>query len=173
MSTKLGEKLVPLLGDMFEKLEAVGGSFMKKENQQKVQDWISAFKTMGDRLSDIASAAGAVASAFGKLFGPLESAWNALPEWLRNWIKAGMPLVPGMGKVQSPGGRSMLAVVPAPATFGGTPRSIAGSSSGSGLTIIVQGAIDPEATARQIRSILSGHDARQGRAPGQALARAW
>jgi phage-related protein len=36
------------------------------------------------------------------------------------------------------------------------------TAGGSGPTIIVQGALDPEAVARQIRAILSGHDRRVG-----------
>jgi hypothetical protein len=158
MSTKLGEKLVPLLGDMWEKLEELRKWFAKKENQEKVQDWIDAFKAMADRLDDIASAAGAVASAFGTIFSPLVKAWNALPEWLRNWIKAGMPLVPGMGRVQAPGGRTMLAVSDATVLSARSARSASPVDSGGTRAPLVT----DEQLARAVYSLLMRSGVRNG-----------
>jgi len=52
----------------------------------------------------------------------------------------------------------------APAGAGATARGArAGGSSSGGTTVNVYGAIDPEATARQIRRILDGHATRTGR----------
>lgn len=43
----------------------------------------------------------------------------------------------------------------------------------SGPVIIVNGALDPDATARRIDAIIRGHDASQGRTPGARTVRAW
>jgi phage-related protein len=83
-----------------------------------------------------------------------------LINWLRN-IK-----VP---KINLPGPLSALAA-PAPAVAAGqaaAPRVPGGHASpraggSGGINIVVNGALDPEATARQIRRILAGHDRRVG-----------
>lgn len=63
------------------------------------------------------------------------------------------PAPPPTGAYVAPTGRSgRLAAVP----------TAAATSSGGGPTFIIQGAIDPEATARQIRRILGGHERRVG-----------
>lgn len=54
-----------------------------------------------------------------------------------------------------------LTLVPAAPTVP-TARAGASTSTSGGITVNVTGAIDPEATARQIRRILRGHDRRQG-----------
>ena len=46
-----------------------------------------------------------------------------------------------------------------------TSRGTVGAS--GGLTIVVNGALDPEAVARQIKRILAGHDRRAGAEPSQ------
>jgi hypothetical protein len=53
-----------------------------------------------------------------------------------------------------------------------TPRTTRAASTGSSgrVTINVSGALDPDAVARQIRSLLDKHDARQGLPPARRLA---
>lgn len=70
--------------------------------------------------------------------------------------------IPGLGRAAAP-----TVAAPSVAAFGaprvrggGLARS--GASAGGGPTIVVNGALDPEATARQIQRILAGHDRRVG-----------
>jgi hypothetical protein len=50
----------------------------------------------------------------------------------------------------------------APAVSSARAVAPAAAASSGGINITVNGAIDPEATARQIRRILAGHDRRMG-----------
>jgi hypothetical protein len=43
-----------------------------------------------------------------------------------------------------------------------TARTVTASAAGGGPTIIVQGALDPDAVARQIAALLRGRDRRAG-----------
>lgn len=44
---------------------------------------------------------------------------------------------------------------------------------GGGLSITVNGALDPDAVGRQIKRLLENHDLRQGRTRGEARRVAW
>lgn len=165
LSYELGEKLVPYLEDAYGKFKEFVRWLGDEKNQDKINDWIDAFKTTARRLSDIASAAGAVASAFGRLFAPLERAWNALPEWLRNWIKNGMPIVPGYGKVNSP--RSMNL---APAAYSGLSQY---GRTGNVTNVVNLHGSATAADARLVKRVLEGYDIAQGRYAGEPLRVAW
>jgi hypothetical protein len=84
---KLGEKFLPYLQDLATWLK-------DPKNQKKLDEWIEGFGDFTDVLVDLAGAVSATASEFGKVFAPFKSAWNSLPEWLQNWIKDGMPIIP-------------------------------------------------------------------------------
>jgi hypothetical protein len=79
--------------------------------------------------------------------------WPSPPKWLDKVIPgsfaapAPMARVAGVGAYAAPTGRSARAVIPA---------------SSGGIVINITGAIDPEATARQVRRLLGGHDRRMG-----------
>jgi hypothetical protein len=106
-----------------------------------------------------------VASAIKTLVGAIRS----LVDWLGRAIsKVGrflekinplsnisLPSLPFLSAAPAIGGLA--------ATRGAAPVAYAGGAAG-GIHITVNGAIDPEATARQIRRILAGHGARTGAA---------
>jgi hypothetical protein len=72
--------------------------------------------------------------------------------------KISLPSIPGLGRsVTAPASVSSPSVA---GRLGGTPRAT--SSSSSPVVININGAIDPESTARQIKRILEGHNRRQG-----------
>jgi hypothetical protein len=101
-------------------------------------------------------AVNAMKDAVGFLIGKVES----LIGWLKN-IK--VPSLPGWvtGKT-APSAAAAVPTVGRYAAPSGPSTSARASSSSRSTTIIVNGAIDPEATARQIRRILAGHDRRVG-----------
>jgi len=77
--------------------------------------------------------------------------WPSPPKWLDK-------VMPGMAPVPPVPGTAAYAAPAVPgARAGTTTRAAAG-----GITINVTGALDPEATARQIKRILAGHDRRVG-----------
>jgi hypothetical protein len=69
-----------------------------------------------------------------------------------------IPHIPGTSSVTATAARTAPGVA-APRV--GT-RGAGATTAGGGVTVNVTGAIDPEATARQIRRILAGHDRRMG-----------
>lgn len=76
--------------------------------------------------------------------------------------------IPGLGSLAAPAGAPSALGVAArrdPSALGLAGRGLASATPGAGPTIIVQGALDPEAVARQIRGILAGHDRRVGLTP--------
>jgi len=84
---------------------------------------------------------------------------------LISWL--GKIHVPKLNLPHIPGTRSAAPAVAVPSVVGlarapGVPTSRASVGSTSSITIHVTGAIDPEATARQIQRILSGHSRRVG-----------
>jgi hypothetical protein len=87
---------------------------------------------------------------------------------LIGWIK--QIKIPDLGGLLShiPGVNSAAVTVPTTATRSLNPAALrpggrtAGNVAPTGPTIIVQGALDPDAVARQIRSLLTNHDRRIG-----------
>lgn len=77
--------------------------------------------------------------------------------------KINLPNIPGLFSAPPAPVPAAVATSPylAPRVRGGV-RAGTGQTASSGITINVTGAIDPEATARQIRRILAGHDRRVG-----------
>jgi hypothetical protein len=109
-------------------------------------------------LNPVKTVINGVKSAIDAVIGAVDS----LISKLRN-IKVPKIHIPGLPKALQPS-----SVSPTPAgLLGATPRvarpAARASSSGGGSVIInVTGAIDPEATARQIRRVLDGHSRRVG-----------
>jgi hypothetical protein len=74
--------------------------------------------------------------------------------------KISLPKIPGFN---SASGQSVAAPVSAAAARGlGAPTASTRAASSAGVHIVIQGAIDPESTARQVRRILAAHDRRMG-----------
>jgi hypothetical protein len=115
-------------------------------------------------LNAIKDAANAVVTAIQNIINKLQSIptphinWPSPPKWLGKVIPGGLlapapPVAPGpapLGRYVAPTGRSGRL----------TGRAVATGSSGP--TIVVQGALDPEAVARQIQRLLGGHTRRMG-----------
>ena len=72
--------------------------------------------------------------------------------------------IPGLGSLAAPAPTAMGTAARAgdPTALGLVSRGRASAVPGAGPTVIVQGALDPEAVARQIKAILAGHDRRVG-----------
>jgi hypothetical protein len=119
----------------------------------------------------------------GIITAPIDAAWAVISGIFAK-IRAGVsaitsavksipiPKVPDLNPFSvTPGGGGAVATG-ATATLRGVghaPAARGGTSTGRGATNInVNGALDPEAVARQIRAILSGHDVRVGMAPIRA-----
>jgi hypothetical protein len=93
---KIGEKLLPYMEDLATWLK-------DPKNQKKIDEWISDFGDFTGVVVDLSGAVSTTASEFGKLFTPLTKAWNALPTWLQNWIKDGMPIIPMSNRPRTSG----------------------------------------------------------------------
>jgi hypothetical protein len=122
-----------------------------------------AWNRVGDLIAAIGriSVPGTFTAAFNTLKTAIDNVINAV-ENLIGWLsRIHVP------KINLPGGNM---VTPAPEGASvvrfaapGVPSTTASSSTGGRpISIVVNGALDPEATARQIRRILAGHDRRVG-----------
>lgn len=134
---------------------------------------------IGGIKSAVQTAMNGLASILSAPFHAAESAVKSLIGWVSDLLdKISNIHIPGSGLLSHiPGMRAAPAVGPAytgdPALGAFMTRPAATgtastSTTGGGPTIIVNGALDPEAVARQIRSILAGHDRRMGLA-GKAI----
>jgi Mrp family chromosome partitioning ATPase len=103
-----------------------------------------------------------VKGAIDAVVGGIQSALS----WVGNlWDKitgagnaaAAIPAVASAGPVVA-----AAATSPSLARSLAAPRAAAGTSSGGGISIVVNGALDPDAVGRQIESILRGRGRRSG-----------
>jgi phage-related protein len=175
---ELPGKVVKGLGNLASTLFSKGVDLIQGLIDGYMSMWGSVLSFAGDIAGKIGKAIGGLGSAlFQKGKDLIQGFIDGIKSMAGRILDAILGILPGPVRsiIKGALGLSMPATgggVAAGRMAGGSTRS-ASTYGGGGLTIIVQGAIDPEATARQIRSLLSGHDSRQGRAPGQALARAW
>jgi phage-related protein len=125
-------------------------------------------------FSALKRAASGMASALSGPFRLVQSAVNGVIGAVRSligWLgrirvpKISLPKIPGFNATAT---TTVAAPVGAAARGLAAPMVGARASGGSsgGLTININGAIDPEATARQVRRILSAHDRRMGGGAG-------
>jgi phage-related protein len=159
-----------------------------KEGARSVRDGVGdAFRAARDVVGNVSSAIrdgwqntvsairgsvaglGAILAApFNAMKGALDSVVGAVQN-LIGWLSRikvpsiKLPSLPGFNMAPTPGapalavaGRGAAPAVPM-GHFGGQ-----GAGASTGPTFVINGAIDPEATARQIRRILQGHDRRVG-----------
>jgi hypothetical protein len=108
------------------------------------------------------SVPGTISGAFATVKGAIDgviSAVQNLISWLGR-IKVPQINLPGPFMAPAAPASASTAVFAAPSVA--SPRAATASSSAPGPTFIINGAIDPEATARQIQRILRGHDRRVG-----------
>lgn len=137
---------------------------------QRVAETIK--NALGRAFEWLRGKAGALGDVLSRPFNTMRDAVNnviGVVEDLIGWL--GKIHVPDVGSAISklkPGFLSVPTVPAAPsvARFGaptvGARASSGTTSGGGGVHITVNGALDPEATARQIRRILAGHDRRVG-----------
>jgi len=109
---------------------------------------------------------GIVSGAFNGLLGVINGITGAVNSLISALSRIKVPKI-SLPKI--PGLSAASARVPAPVAspsvagrLGGTPRAATTSSSSGGLVININGAVDPESTARQIKRILDAHNRRQG-----------
>lgn len=126
----------------------------------------SAWRTTITALKNVV---GGLGDALSAPFRTVKSAIDTLIDAVQsliNWLgkihvpKIHIPHIPGTRAAAPSVAPVGLARFAAPAVAAPMPR--ASATSGGGPTIIVNGAIDPEATARQIQRILTGHSRRVG-----------
>lgn len=116
----------------------------------------NAVKDVAQRVfSAIASAIQPVIDLLSRIIGLAKNVAGAIGDVISK--------IPGLGKAAG-----------AAASAGKSTRAgamtVSGAAGGPAVVINVQGAVDPERTARQIRDILDGHDIRQGRLVTRAVA---
>lgn len=129
------------------------------------------FRNAVDKAWDVlkASPLGLIIGQMQGLAGAVESVvgwisrihWPSPPSWLG---KIGGVVGGLFGAAPASAPAIMARGLATPRSSGRGPRSLGPSSasSGSGVTIIVNGATDPEGTARAIKRALAGHARRQG-----------
>lgn len=125
-----------------------------------------AFDWLTSKLSGLGSK---LAAPFDLMTGAVQDVIDVVQD-LIGWL--GNIKVPDIGgKIGDLVGKLPLSVTVPPSTgatpasdprLRATPRGPSSSSSSTGPSIVVQGALDPEAVARQIRRILTNHDRRVG-----------
>lgn len=110
---------------------------------QKIKDAMNGLEAiLKAPFEALKSAIEAVKTALGNI------SWPKPPKWLSK-------VIPGSFAASAP-------TTVAPSLRAGTLRPGTTATSPGGITINVSGAVDPEATARQIRRILAGHNRRIG-----------
>jgi hypothetical protein len=121
--------------------------------------WSSVFAALKRAASGMASALSGPFHLVASAVNTVVNAVRSLIGWLgRIKIpKISLPHIPGFNSATATGNAA-----PALAANGRRAATPAAASQGAGLTIVIQGAIDPEATARQVRRILAAHDRRMG-----------
>lgn len=110
--------------------------------------------------------AGAIKDGLGAVFSWLGDKIQWVMDKIQQLINAAKGIlskIPGLGGII--GGNSTMTLAAGPATRA--------APSSSAPTVNVYGAVDPEGTARTIRNLLTGQDARQGRAYTAPRAVAW
>jgi phage-related protein len=148
-----------------------------KAAAKAVLDWIA---------PKAAAAFGAVARVADRVLAPIVAIFDGIKAAVQGVIDAVGWLIDKIGNIHFPSPPGWLKklnpfavappAAPAPATPAAYGRRLAGghagtSGGGSGSIVInVNGALDPEAVARQIRAILGRHDVRIGRAARTATA---
>jgi hypothetical protein len=123
---------------------------------------------LGAAFAAVKRAAAGAGSALASPFNTLKNAVDGVIGAVRSligWLgkihvpKISLPKIPGVRSAPSP---SSATSSPTVRGLSAAPTALAASSTGSGVTIVVQGALDPESVARQIRRLLSSHGQRVG-----------
>jgi hypothetical protein len=135
--------------------------------QKIIEAVVGVFKAVFDRvasvvksaLAPIADAIGAIKSVWDNTFGAISSGIKTVTGWFSKLTGIGKSVA---SVPKPPGARAAYAYPASPgltatAMSGGTA---AATSRSTGPTIIIQGAVDPDSTARQIKAILGGRDRR-------------
>jgi phage-related protein len=130
-----------------------------------VWDWLK--RTAGDALAAILRPINAVRDAFDAVVDAIRDviAWLGrikIPDVLSSIgdVIGGLFSAPAPAAARSTGTAGLVSAGLGARAFGAAPTLVAGSRTAP--TIIVQGALDPVAVARQIRQILTADDRRRG-----------
>lgn len=124
--------------------------------------WSAVSSAATRALSPIRSAIDGIHSAISSLIGAVSSLISALGRI--KVPKISLPKIPGLKSAAPPvtSSSALTAGKRSTAPSLATPRSRGAASSSGGVNITIQGAVDPEAVARQIKRIIGGHDRRIG-----------
>jgi hypothetical protein len=132
----LGTSLLPLLEDFADYLSSPEGKRDMASFIKATENLGKTLGTIGDSLDDIRRSA------------------DSMPDWLREVLIKGFT-----NPIWNPGGWSN---VPGFGRSGATAQRMSPSGYG-GPTIVVQGAVDPQATARTVQRMVQRADVRAGR----------
>lgn len=121
----------------------------------------SALQTLGSIASGIWNGMKTAVDAVKRAIDAVISAIRSAISWASN-LASKIPFIGGIfGQSAAPAGQGVrVTAAPSLSRFGASSRAVAGG--GGGPTIVVQGALDPVAVARQIRALLVAQDRRTG-----------
>lgn len=111
---------------------------------------LNAIKTAADNALDVIKS---IVNWLGNIPTPHIN-WPSPPKWLDK--------VTGRSVLPAPDVPARRAYMPAPGVAAGRGAFAAASAGAAGMVININGAIDPEGTARAVRRVLAGHDRRMG-----------
>lgn len=135
----LGTQLLPLLEDFIDYLTS-------PEGKRALAAWIRSVEKLGEFLGEVGDALAWIGDQADKL-----------PSWLRDWLVSPLPFVP------KPSTSSYSAAGTALTSARRSSMTAAPSSTYAGTTVVVNGAIDPQQTARAVERVLNRAEVRAGR----------
>lgn len=106
----------------------------------------------------------AIVSALSPIKGIIDAIWGAVQRLLSAISSIKVPHIPDLNPFSAAAPAPTGGVRALNARAGGLGAGRVATTSAGGIHITVQGALDPEGVARQIRRILQGHDVRVGAA---------
>lgn len=139
------------------------------KNWDKIQAGAAAvigwFRSAWDAIQGILVAPfNAAWSVISSIIDKIKGAVSSVTSAIKSIPIPKVPHIPGLNMAPAVSGGNAVAGARVAGVRRGVATTGTTTSGGGGVTINVNGALDPEAVARQLRRILSGHDIRVGRA---------
>lgn len=130
--------------------------------QDAAQTVLGWFRTAWDAIKGIITAPFTAAwSVIQDIIDRIRGAVESVTSLIKN---IPVPKVPDLNPFSASAGGAVAGVTTTYRGVARAPAARGGTSTGGGVVVTVNGALDPEAVARQIRAIITGHDVRVGRA---------
>ena len=176
LSYALGEEAVKAIQDFLKWIGSPEGKKYMQDFKNAVSDIADALISMNEWMDEnkgtmkllwaVLRASVApfltVYTAATKVSGALEGVWNWLGRIIDRLADSRLGRLVGLG--------SVAGYSTGPTTYAGTPTRRA---TGGTVVININGALDPQSTARQVKRLLETYDVSQGRSRGAPLAMAW